>query len=207
VIAAIHAVDPDAAGLADFGRRENYVARQIDRWSKQYRASETERIEAMDRLIEWLPSHIPPGEETSIVHGDFRIDNVVYHPTEPRILAVLDWELSTLGHPLADFAYHCMTWRMPEGPHGRGLAGIDCAALGIPTEGEYVAMYCRRTGREGVADFEYYLAYNMFRLAAILQGVMARALQGNAASADALAAGKRTRAIAEEGWKQVERIR
>lgn len=207
VIAALHRVDYNAIGLGDYGKPGNYLARQIDRWGKQYRASETERIEAMDRLIGWLPANVPPGEETSIVHGDYRIDNVVFHPTQPRILAVLDWELSTLGHPLADFAYHCMTWRMPEGPHGRGLAGVDCASLGIPTEREYVAMYCGQTGRDGIANFEYYLAFNMFRLAAILQGVMARALQGNAASADALDAGRRTRAIAEEGWRQVERIR
>ena len=206
VIAALHRVDPAEVGLGDYGKPGNYLARQIDRWSRQYRASETERIEAMDRLIEWLPANVPPGDETSIVHGDYRIDNVVLHPTEPRILAVLDWELSTLGHPLADFAYHCMTWRMPEGAHARGLAGADFAALGIPTEREYVAMYCRRTGRDRIDHFEYYLAYNMFRLAAILQGVMARALQGNAASAEALEAGRRTRAIAEEGWRQVERM-
>ncbi len=206
VIAALHLVDPAAVGLADYGKPGNYLARQIDRWSRQYRASETERIEAMDHLIGWLPANIPAGEETSIVHGDYRIDNAIFHPTEPRILAVLDWELSTLGHPLADFAYHCMTWRMPEGPHGRGLAGVDHAALGIPTEREYVAMYCKRTRRERIDHFEYYLAYNMFRLAAILQGVMARALQGNAASAEALESGRRTRAIAEEGWRQVERL-
>ena len=206
VIAALHRVDPAAVGLGDYGKPGNYLARQIDRWSRQYRASETERIEAMDSLIEWLPANVPPGEETSIVHGDYRIDNVVFHPAEPRILAVLDWELSTLGHPLADFAYHCMTWRMPEGAHARGLAGADFATLGIPTEREYVAMYCKRTGRERIDHFEYYLAYNMFRLAAILQGVMARALQGNAASAEALEAGRRTRAIAEEGWRQVERM-
>jgi aminoglycoside phosphotransferase (APT) family kinase protein len=206
VIAALHRVDPAAVGLADYGKPGNNLARQIDRWSRQYRASETERIEAMDRLIEWLPANVPSGEETSIVHGDYRIDNVVFHPGEPRILAVLDWELSTLGHPLADFAYHCMTWRMPEGAHARGLVGVDFAALGIPTEREYVAMYCKATGRDRIDHFEYYVAYNMFRLAAILQGVMARALQGNAASAEALAAGRRTRAIAEEGWRQVERM-
>ena len=206
VIAALHRVDPAAVGLADYGKPGNYLARQIDRWSRQYRASETERIDAMDRLIEWLPANIPPGEETSIVHGDYRIDNAIFHPTEPRILAVLDWELSTLGHPLADFAYHCMTWRMPEGAHARGLAGADLAALGIPTEREYIAMYCKRTGRDRIDHFEYYLAYNMFRLAAILQGVMARALQGNAASAEALDAGRRTRAIAEEGARQVDRM-
>jgi aminoglycoside phosphotransferase (APT) family kinase protein len=164
VIAALHRVDPAAVGLGDYGKPGNYLARQIDRWSRQYRASETERIEAMDRLIEWLPANVPPGDETSIVHGDYRIDNVVFHPTEPRILAVLDWELSTLGHPLADFAYHCMTWRMPEGAHARGLAGLDLHALGIPTEDEYIAAYCRRTGRESIAHFQYYIAYNMFRL-------------------------------------------
>ena len=206
VIAALHKVDYQAVGLGDYGKPGNYLARQIDRWSRQYRASETETIAAMDEIIEWLPKNVPPGEETAIVHGDYRIDNVIFHPTQPRILAVLDWELSTLGHPLADFAYHCMTWRMPEGAHGRGLAGVDVAALGIPGEREYVARYCRLTGRESIAHFEYYLAYNMFRLAAILQGVKARALQGNASSAEALAAGNRTRAIAEEGWRQAERI-
>ena len=206
VIAALHKVDIHGVGLDDYGKPGNYLARQIDRWTRQYRASETETINAMDNLIEWLPEHVPPGDETAIVHGDYRIDNVIFHPAEPRILAVLDWELSTLGHPLADFAYHCMTWRMPEGAHARGLAGADLASLGIPSEREYVARYCRLTGRESIAHFEYYLAYNMFRLAAILQGVMARALQGNAASADALTAGNRTRAIADEGWRQAERI-
>jgi aminoglycoside phosphotransferase (APT) family kinase protein len=206
VIAALHKVDVAAVGLGDYGKPGNFLARQIDRWSRQYRASETERIESMDHLIEWLPANVPPGEETSIVHGDYRIDNTIFHPGEPRILAVLDWELSTLGHPLSDFAYHCMTWRMPEGAHGRGLAGVDVAALGIPTEREYIDKYCERTGRGGIAHFEYYLAFNMFRLAAILQGVMARALQGNAASADALDAGRRTRAIADEGWRQAERL-
>jgi aminoglycoside phosphotransferase (APT) family kinase protein len=206
VIAALHRVDPASVGLEAYGKPGNYLARQIDRWSRQYRASETEKIEAMDRLIEWLPAHIPPGEETSIVHGDYRLDNVVFHPTEPRILAVLDWELSTLGHPLADFAYHCMTWRMPGGPTARGLLGCDFAALGIPGESEYVAAYCKRTGRASIPGFEYYLAFNMFRLAAILQGVMARALQGNAASAEAVEAGKRARPIAEEGWRQAERL-
>ena len=208
VIAALHSVDYAALGLADYGKPGSYLARQVDRWTRQYHASETEKIEAMDNLIAWLPANLPAGEDTSIVHGDYRIDNVIFHPAEPRILAVLDWELSTLGHPLADFAYHCMTWRMPEGPHGRGLAGVDLSALGIPTEKEYVAMYCRRTGRaEGIAHFDYYMAFNMFRLAAILQGVMARALQGNAASAEAHAAGARTRAIAEEGWRQAERVK
>ncbi|MBK7022118.1 MAG: phosphotransferase [Sulfuritalea sp.] len=207
VIAALHSVDYAAVGLADYGRPGSYFARQIDRWSRQYRASETERIEAMDQLMDWLPRNIPPGDETSIVHGDFRLDNTVFHPTEPRMLAVLDWELSTLGHPLADFAYHCMGWRLSPGQF-RGLVGCDLAALGIPSEAEYVAAYCKRTGRAPIPprDWEFYMAFNMFRLAGILQGIMARALQGNASSADAVEAGKRARPLAEAAWRQVERL-
>jgi len=208
VIAALHSVDYAAVGLADFGRPGEYIARQVARWSKQYQASETEKIEAMDNLIAWLPQNIPPGDETRIVHGDYRIDNLIYHPAEPRIMAVLDWELSTLGHPLADFAYHCMVWRIPPGTF-RGLAGIDFAALGIPTEQEYLAAYCRRTGREAVAvrDWEYYMAYNLFRIAAIAQGVMARALQGNASSAEAMQTGRAARPLAELAWGQVKRLK
>ena len=207
VIAALHTVDYTAVGLADYGKPGSYFARQIDRWTKQYRASETETIEAMDKLIEWLPQNIPDGDETSIVHGDFRLDNTVFHPTEPRMLAVLDWELSTLGHPLADFAYHCMAWRLSPGQF-RGLAGHDLAALGIPSEAEYVAAYCRRTGRPPIdpRDWEFCMAFNMFRLAGILQGIMARALQGNASSAEAIETGKRARPLAEEAWRQVERL-
>jgi aminoglycoside phosphotransferase (APT) family kinase protein len=206
VIAALHRVDVAAVGLESYGKTGNYLARQIDRWSKQYRASETEKMEAMDRLIEWLPANIPAGDETSIVHGDYRLDNVIFHPGEPRILAVLDWELSTLGHPLADFAYHCMTWRVPGGAAARGLNGCDFAGLGIPTEAEYVAKYCARVGRTSIANWEYYLAFNMFRLAAILQGITARVLQGNAVSVDAIAAGKRAGPLAEEGWRQAQRL-
>jgi aminoglycoside phosphotransferase (APT) family kinase protein len=207
VIAALHKVDYAAVGLADYGKPGNFFERQIARWSKQYRASETEKIEAMDNLIAWLPEHIPPGDETSVVHGDFRLDNVVFHPTEPRILAVLDWELSTLGHPLADFAYHCMTWRLSPGQF-RGLVGYDLKSLGIPGEADYVAAYCRRTGRGRIAptEWEYYIAYNMFRLVGILQGIMARALQGNASSQEAIETGKRARPLAEEAWRQVENI-
>jgi aminoglycoside phosphotransferase (APT) family kinase protein len=202
VIAALHSVDAAAVGLADYGRPGAYLKRQVDRWTKQYRASETERIEAMERLIEWLPAHIPQADETTLVHGDFRIDNLIFHPTEPRILAVLDWELSTLGHPLADFAYHCMSWRVsPE--EFRGLKGHDLAALGIPGEAEYVAAYCRRTGRAAIADWNVYLGFNMFRMAAILQGILARALQGSAASADAFETGRRAKPMAEAGWRQV----
>jgi aminoglycoside phosphotransferase (APT) family kinase protein len=208
VIAALHNVDYTAVGLGDFGRTGEYIARQVARWSKQYQASETEKIPAMDNLIAWLPENIPAGDESSIVHGDYRIDNVIFHPTEPRILAVLDWELSTLGHPLADFAYHCMVWRIPPGLF-RGLGGLDLAALGIPTEREYVAAYCRRTGRAGIEprDWEYYMVYNMFRIAAIVQGVMARALQGNASSAQALETGRAARPLAELAWRQVERLK
>ncbi len=207
VIAALHSVDPAAVGLADYGKPGSYFARQIDRWSKQYRASETEKIEAMDNLMAWLPANIPAGDETRIVHGDYRLDNVIFHPGQARILAVLDWELSTLGQPLADFAYHCMTWRLSPGQF-RGLVGHDLAALGIPDEGDYVAMYCRRTGRKPIpaAEWEYYIAFNMFRLAAILQGIMARALQGNASSPEAVETGKRARPLAEEAWRQVDMI-
>ena len=207
VIAALHSVDYSAIGLGDYGKPGNYFARQIDRWSKQYKASETEPIDAMDRLIEWLPANIPPGDDTSIVHGDFRLDNMIFHPTEPRVLAVLDWELSTLGHPMADFAYHVMAWRLSPAEY-RGLRGADLPALGIPGEEEYVQMYLDRTGRPrpGARDWEFYLAFNLFRAAAIFQGVMARAMAGNAASAQAVETGKRARPTAEFGWKLVEKL-
>jgi aminoglycoside phosphotransferase (APT) family kinase protein len=205
VIAALHQVDYIAVGLGDFGKPGNYLERQIARWSKQYRASQTENIEAMERLMEWLPQHIPPGDDTCIVHGDYRLDNVIYHPSEPRILAVLDWELSTLGHPLADFAYHCMGWRLTPGEF-RGIGELDLAALGIPSEAEYVAMYCRRTGRSAIPNWDYYLAYNMFRLAAILQGIMGRVVDGTASSQHAIESGRRARPMAEAGWRQVEKV-
>jgi len=205
VIAALHKVDYKAIGLESFGKPGNYFARQIDRWSRQYKASETEKIEAMDRLMEWLPSHIPAGDETSIVHGDYRIDNMVFHATEPRVLAVLDWELSTLGHPMADFSYHMMSWRLSS-TEFRGLRGADLGALGIPTEREYRDRYLARTGLDlpSDKDWAFCLAYNMFRAAAIFQGVMARALAGNAASAQAVETGKRARPMAELGWRQIE---
>jgi aminoglycoside phosphotransferase (APT) family kinase protein len=200
VIALLHCVDYRAAGLSDYGRPGNYLARQIARWSRQYQASETEKIEAMDRLIAWLPDNIPPGDETAVVHGDYRMDNLIFHPQEPRILAILDWELSTLGHPLADFSYHCMSWHIPPGEF-RGIAGLDLESLGIPSESKYIASYCERTGRGGIEHWDFYLAYNLFRIAAILQGVMKRALDGTAASAQALDAGGRARPLAELGWK------
>ena len=203
VIAALHRVDYQAVGLADYGKPGNYIERQVARWTKQYRAAETETIDAVERLIEWLPARIPAGDETAIVHGDYRFDNVIFHPTEPRIVAVLDWELSTLGHPLVDFAYHCMTWRMPAAEGSRGLAGVDLRALGIPSEVEYRDAYLRATGRRGGVseeDWTYYMVFNMFRLVGILQGIMARALQGNASNAQALQAGRRARPLAEQAW-------
>ena len=205
VIAELHRVDYQAVGLADYGRPGNYIARQIERWTKQYRASETERIEAMDNLIEWLPKNIPPGDETTIVHGDYRIDNLIFEAGKPRVAAVLDWELSTLGHPLADFAYHLMAWRLAPGQF-RGMHGADLKALGIPEEAEYIALYCERTGRSGIGDVEFYLAYNMFRLAAILQGIAKRALDGTASNPRAVETGKRARPTAEAGWALVERM-
>ena len=206
VIAALHKVDYHAIGLDDFGKPGNYFARQIGRWSKQYKASETEHIDAMDRLIEWLPQHIPEDDgATSIVHGDYRLDNLIFHPTEPRILAILDWELSTIGHPLADFSYHLMSWHIK--PDGfRGIAGLDLALLGIPSQAEYVAHYCKATGRAGIHDVDFYLAYNMFRIAGILQGIMKRVVDGTAASAQAAVAGQRARFMAELGWTYAQRL-
>ena len=207
VIAALHVVDYEAVGLGTFGKPGDYFQRQIARWTKQYRASESETIESMNKLIEWLPEHIPSGEEVSIVHGDFRLDNLIFHPTEPRVVAVLDWELSTLGHPLADFAYHMMAWRLKPSEF-RALLGCDLAALGIPSEEEYQQEYCRRTGREVIdADhWDFYMAYNMFRLAAILQGIMGRVLDGTAASQNGIESGKQARPIADAAWRQVERL-
>ncbi|MDO8702359.1 MAG: phosphotransferase family protein [Undibacterium sp.] len=200
VIAQLHTIDYAAIGLADYGKPGNYFARQIDRWTKQYRASETEKIEAMDNLIAWLPDHIPAGEDTSIVHGDYRLDNMMFHPTEPRILALLDWELSTLGHPLADFSYHCMTWHVTPGQF-RGIAGLDHKALGIPSEKDYIVKYCERTGKTiRDEDFNFYLAYNLFRMAGILQGIMKRYVDGTASSAQAKKSGEAARPMAELGW-------
>lgn len=205
VLAQLHSVDYAAIGLGDYGRPGNYFERQIGRWSKQYlEDTDAGRDPHMDKLIAWLPAHIPPGDETSIVHGDLRCDNVIYHPTEPRILAVLDWELSTLGHPLADFSYTAMMYRMPPTIIA-GLAGLDLEALNIPSETEYVAGYCRRTGRAAMPDYDFYIAFNFFRLAAIYHGIKGRFVRGNAASAEA---GERTKAfpeLAELAWKQAVR--
>jgi aminoglycoside phosphotransferase (APT) family kinase protein len=192
VIAALHLVDIERAGLADYGKAGNY------------RASETEKLDAMDRLIDWLPQQIPPGDETTVVHGDYRMDNLIFHPTEPKIIAILDWELSTLGHPLADFSYHCMSWHIPPGAF-RGIAGLDLKALGIPTEADYIASYCARTRRPPIDHWNFYLAYNLFRIAAILQGVYKRATEGIASSDNALQTGKRVQALAELGWDVARR--
>jgi aminoglycoside phosphotransferase (APT) family kinase protein len=205
VVAALHNVDYARVGLADYGKPGQYIARQIARWSKQYQAGCAERIPAMDRLLDWLPRNVPPGDETRIVHGDFRLDNLIFHATEPRVLAVLDWELSTLGHPLSDFAYLVMAWRLSPNEF-RGLKGFDLDVLGIPAEDAFVAAYCRRTGRERIANWEFYLIFNMFRIAAILHGVLSRALQGNAASQNAIETGGRARLVADVAWGMAQQI-
>jgi aminoglycoside phosphotransferase (APT) family kinase protein len=208
VIAALHSVDYQAVGLGDYGKPGNYFARQIARWSKQYRASETRLIQSMENLIAWLPENIPAGDETSLVHGDFRLDNLIFHPTEPRVIAVLDWELSTLGHPLADFAYHLLPWRLKPDEF-RGMAGIDIAALGIPNEQDYVSAYCKRTGRQSIKprDWDFYLAYNMFRLACIRQGIMRRVIDGNASNPNAADVGNRAHETADAAWRLVEKMK
>ncbi|MDR1967609.1 MAG: phosphotransferase family protein, partial [Burkholderiaceae bacterium] len=205
VIAALHSIDPATVGLADYGRTGNYFERQIGLWSKQYWAARTVPVEAMEQLMNWLPRHMPTDEETRIVHGDFRIDNLIFHPTEPRVLAVLDWELSTLGNPLADFSYHCVAWHLKSSV-SRGMAGADLVALGIPDESSYVASYTRRTGRAPInlATWNFCIAFNLFKIAAILQGIMKRALEGSASNAsadDVERDGKRLSAIAECGWR------
>jgi aminoglycoside phosphotransferase (APT) family kinase protein len=205
VLAALHSLDPDALGLSDFGRPGNYYARQVARWTRQYRATETEPIAAMEALIAWLPANLPAGDEVAIVHGDYRIDNLIFDSAAPRVLAVVDWELSTLGHPIADLAYHMMAWRLSPDAF-RGLAGSDFAALGIPDEAAYRARYGTLTGRAIAPDeWEYAIAYNMFRVACIRQGVLHRALSGNASSDHAIAAGQKTRMMAETAWAQAQR--
>ena len=186
VLAALHSVDPNAVGLEDFGRPGNYFARQVGRWTKQYRASETEHNPAMEQLIEWLPANMPEDDgQVSLVHGDYRLDNLMFHPTEPRIIGILDWELSTLGHPLADLSYQIMAWQLPDEEGIRGLMGIDRTALGLPSDEEYVARYCERVGRDGIDNWNFYLVFCFFRLAAILQGIKKRAEIGTASSAEA----------------------
>jgi aminoglycoside phosphotransferase (APT) family kinase protein len=202
-IAALHLIDPDAAGLGDYGKPGNYFARQIGRWSKQYESDvEAGRVAAMDRLVEWLPANIPADEPQSrVIHGDFRCDNMIFHASEPRVLAVLDWELSTLGHPLADFSYHLMMYRMPHGIT-TGLAGEDLGALNIPGEADYVAAYCARTGRDGIPDLDFYMAFNLFRLAGIVHGIKGRVARGTAASAHASSMAASLEPLAELAWAQ-----
>ena len=208
VIAALHKIKFAELGLANYGKPGNYFERQIGRWSRQYVASITTPIPEMDKLMEWLPSHIPATAKnenlTSIVHGDFRLDNLMFHPTEPRVLAILDWELSTLGHPLADFSYHCMAWHIPPGTF-RGIGGIDVASLGIPTEEAYIQLYCERSGLFTPdalkADWNFYLAYNLFRLAAILQGIAKRVEAGTASSAQAIRSASGAPLLAKMAWE------
>ena len=208
VIAALHTVKFAERGLESYGRPGNYFERQIGRWSKQYVASVTQPIDEMDKLMAWLPANMPASakdeSKVSIVHGDYRLDNLMFHPTEPRVLAVLDWELSTLGHPLADFSYQCMGWHIPPGTF-RGIGGVDISALGIPSESEYIHRYCDRTGlstpADLKADWNFYLAYNMFRMAAILQGIAKRVEAGTASSEQAKVNGAGARPMAELAWK------
>lgn len=202
-VARLHAVDPMSVGLETFGRADGFMARQIALWTTQYRASATLEIPAMDALIDWLPRNLPSAQvKSTIFHGDLRLDNMIFHPTEPRIQALLDWELATLGDPIADFAYHMMIWRVPPDLF-RGLKGADLPQLGIPTEKEYVADYCRRTGRDALPDVTFYTAFSFFRLAAILQGIAKRAADGNASAADAVNLGARAAPLAQIGWDMV----
>jgi aminoglycoside phosphotransferase (APT) family kinase protein len=207
VIAALHRIDPEAAGLGDYGKPGNYFSRQIGRWSKQYQEDvEAGRVAAMDRLAEWLPANIPPDEpRPRVIHGDFRCDNMIFHGSEPRVLAVLDWELSTLGHPLADFSYHLMMYRMPSGIT-TGLVGLDLPALNIPSEADYVAAYCRRTGREAIPDLDFYMAFNLFRLAGIVHGIKGRVARGTASSAHAATMAASLEPLAELAWAQAVKV-
>jgi aminoglycoside phosphotransferase (APT) family kinase protein len=203
-LAKIHQVDWKAAGLSDFGKPGNYMARQISRWTKQYEASKTDQIESMDNLIQWLSRNIPDDDCTTIVHGDFRLENLIIHPTEPRVAATLDWELSTLGHPLADLAYNCFGYYFPSrGEQLSGYSDFDLKSFGIPSEKEYIAAYCRQTGRERIRNWEFFVAFGIFRLAAIVQGVYKRGLDGNASSADAKTYGELVQFLSDMGWKIV----
>jgi len=200
-LARLHAVDYAALGLADFGRPGSYVARQISRWGKQYKASETESIEAMDRLLDWLPAHLPASDETVLVHGDYRLDNMIFHPSEPSVLGIIDWEISTLGDPLAELSYLCMLWRTPR--DWGGLHGHDLASLGLPGEREMVDHYCK-LARRAVPDqalWEFYMAYNLFRVSCIRQGVYARSLDGTASNVRAADSGKLVRPAADLAWQ------
>jgi aminoglycoside phosphotransferase (APT) family kinase protein len=206
VLARLHMLDFTALGLADFGKQGDYFARQIGRWSKQYRASETENIDEMNRLMEWLPAHIPADDSVCLAHGDYSLHNILFHPSEPRVLAVLDWELSTLGHPLGDLTYNMLAWYAPAMPGGMGsLIGMDLSGTGIPTQEEYIAAYCRRTGRAGVDNLDFYAAYNLFRIAGILQGIVGRVRDGTAANANAAEMEAQVRPLAQAAWGYARR--
>lgn len=208
-LAQLHMVDYEKIGLGDFGKPGNYFVRQISRWSKQYVASQTESIPEMDKLMEWLPENVPQDSSTSIVHGDYRLDNTVLHPTEPKVIAVLDWELSTLGHPLGDFTYSLMQWVMPGQGTGGGTGSIqtaDLKSLGIPTLEDYIAMYCERTNRpNGIENLDFYFSYNFFRLAGILQGIAGRVRDGTASSEHAKTMAANVRPLAQEAWTYAQR--
>lgn len=200
-LAQLHAYDPDELGLSDFGAPGNYFERQVRRWTKQYRAAQTDDLPVVEKLIEWLPTTAPTQDRVSIIHGDYRIDNAIFAPQAPRVSAVLDWELSTLGDPLADFAYLAMNWAMPAGDRKAQLLGLDLDALDIPNLAEVTERYCALTGRDGVPDLNWYFAYNLFRLLGIVQGIKKRALDGNASSADAADAGSRVPLLAQRSWE------
>ena len=204
VIGDLHALDYPSLGLGDFGKAGDYFARQIARWSRQTQSSTLPVPDAMRRLMDWLPQHLPAGDATALVHGDYRLDNLVFHATETRVIGVLDWELSTLGHPLADFSYQCMAWHIPS-TVWRGIAELDLKALGIPQEADYVRRYAERTGRDAAEHWDFYMAYNLFRMAAILHGVAQRAAAGNANAADAFETGAKAAPLAELGWHRAQR--
>jgi len=206
-LAALHNVDWQAAGLGDYGKTEGYISRQIALWSRQYQATKTDKeVPALDNLMAWLPENIPQDESVSIAHGDFRIENLMFHESEPKVIAVLDWELSTLGHPLSDLAYNCMTYHFSSSDDiAKGFIGMDINELGIPSEEEYIADYCRKTGRDSIEDWNFYMAFSLFRIAAIQQGVYARALKGDASSEIAHKFGELFPFVAEQGWALVER--
>ena len=204
VIGDLHALDYPSLGLGDFGKAGDYFARQIARWSRQTQSSTLPVPDAMRRLMDWLPQHLPAGDATALVHGDYRLDNLVFHATEPRVIGVLDWELSTLGHPLADFSYQCMSWHIPS-TLWRGIADKDLDGLGIPQESDYVRMYAERTGRDAAEHWDFYMAYNLFRMAAILHGVAQRAADGNANADDAVETGAKAGPLAELGWHRAQR--
>lgn len=205
-LAKLHSYDHVALGLESFGRPGNYFARQISRWSKQYKASQTETVEEMDRLMEWLPGHNPTTDETCLVHGDYALHNIMFHPTEPRVLAVLDWEISTLGHPLGDLTYNTLNWYGPKPTSGRpNLAGLDLEAAGIPSFDDYIGKYCERRGRDAVDNIHFYKSYNLFRIAAILQGIMGRIRDGTANDPNAIENAKRVRPLAEAAWEEAKK--